>query len=192
MNEEVESGIRSCTFTRSPSLRIQALEPSNLQLIFTKKLSLPIFTGTKIGDADNSPLQLLVVDKIGDQMVPATLSCSIKVEIVVLDGDFPKEDCNTWSGKEFDKNIVRERPGKRPLIAGDVIVSMRDGFAVIGDIEFTDNSSWIRGRKFRLGARVVPGSRQDVSIRQAITEAFPVKDHRGECKLNQTLILGYI
>lgn len=181
VNEEVERGIRSsCTFTRSPSLRIQALEASNLQLIFTKRLSLPIFTGTKIGYAENSPLQLHIVETSGDQMVPTTLPYSIKVEIVVLDGDFPQGHCNTWSSKEFEDNIVRERTGKRPLLAGDVIVTMRDGLAMIGDIEFTDNSSWIRSRKFRLGARVVPGSRHDVSIREAITEAFAVKDHRGE------------
>lgn len=181
VNEEVERGIRSsCTFTRSPSLRIQALEASNLQLIFTKRLLLPIFTGTKIGYAENSPLQLHIVETSGDQMVPTTLPYSIKVEIVVLDGDFPQGDCNTWSSKEFEDNIVRERTGKRPLLAGDVIVTMRDGLAMIGDIEFTDNSSWIRSRKFRLGARVVPGSRHDVSIREAITEAFAVKDHRGE------------
>lgn len=189
----MERGIRSCTFTRSPSLRIQGFEQSNLQLIFTKRLGLSIFTGTKIGDAENSPLQLLMVETIGDQMVPTTLSSSIKVEIVVLDGDFPKGDCKTWSSREFDKNIVRERTGKRPLLAGDVIVTMRDGFAEIGDIEFTDNSSWVRGRKFRLGARVVPGSRQDFNIREAITEAFTVKDHRGERKgISFSLLQYYI
>ncbi|KAJ6765046.1 PROTEIN SAR DEFICIENT 1 [Salix koriyanagi] len=85
------------------------------------------------------------------------------------------------TNEEFNRNIVKERTGKRPLLAGDCLtVNLRDGCAAIGDIEFTDNSSWIRSRKFRLGVRVVPESYQGVRIREAITEAFVVKDHRGE------------
>ncbi|KAF2298680.1 hypothetical protein GH714_024810 [Hevea brasiliensis] len=60
------------------------------------------------------------------------------------------------------------------------MVTLRDGIAPLGEIEFTDNSSWIRSRKFRLAARVVSGSSPGVRIREAMTEAFVVKDHRGE------------
>lgn len=183
MNEEVERGLRlcACPLTRSQSLRIQALEPSTLQLKFSKNLTLPIFTGTKIVDIDSSPLQILVVDTRGDQVV--NLPRPIKVEIIVLDGDFNQGDKNNWSMEEFDNSIIRERAGKRPLLAGDVNFTMRNTCATIGEIELTDNSSWIRSRKFRLGARVVPGSFQGVRIKEAMTEAFVVKDHRGECKL---------
>ncbi|KAF2298681.1 hypothetical protein GH714_024813 [Hevea brasiliensis] len=65
VNEEVENSLKRCSssrpFTRSPSLRIQAPEPSpsSLQLKFRKDLLLPIFTGSKIVDIDNSPLQIL-------------------------------------------------------------------------------------------------------------------------------------
>ncbi|KAM7482981.1 hypothetical protein LguiB_007564 [Lonicera macranthoides] len=188
VNEEVENGLRCRklrSITRSPSLRIQALEPqppSTLKLIFTKPLSLPIFTGTKIVDPENNPLQIIIVDTSGDQMVPASITSSIKVEIVVLDGDFPRGDGDKWSSEEFEKNIVRERTGKRPLLTGELNVTVRDGFGPVGDIEFTDNSSWIRSRKFRLGARVVGqgSSGQIVKIGEAMTEAFVVKDHRGE------------
>ncbi|CAK7349692.1 unnamed protein product [Dovyalis caffra] len=183
VNEEVESSLRSSTssLTRSSSLRIQALEPSSLQLMFSKKLLLPIFTGSKIVNLDASPLQILLVDTRGDQMVSKCLPHPVKIEVVVLDGDFPSNDSNSWSSEEFNNNIVKERTGKRPLLAGDCLtVTLRDGFAPIGDIEFTDNSSWIRSRKFRLGARVAPGSYQGVKIRETMTEAFVVKDHRGE------------
>ena len=79
---------------------------------------------------------------------------------------------------------MKERNGKRPLLAGELNVIMRDGIAPIGDIEFTDNSCWIRCRKFRVAVRVAPGTNQGgVRIREAISEAFAVKDHRGECKL---------
>ncbi|KAG2664567.1 hypothetical protein I3760_16G088200 [Carya illinoinensis] len=106
----------------------------------------------------------------------------IKIEIVVLDGDFPLGDCDAWTAEEYDSKIVKERTGKRPLLAGEVTITMREGIATIaGDIEFTDNSSWIRSRKFRIGAKVAPGSNsQGVRIYEAMTEAFVVKDHRGE------------
>ena len=120
-------------------------------------------------------------------MVSTYLPHPLKIEVVVLDGDFPSNGSSNWTSEEFDSNIVKERTGKRPLLAGDCLtVTLRDGFAPIGEIEFTDNSSWIRSRKFRLGARVAPGSYQGVKIREAITEAFVVKDHRGECKLSST------
>ncbi|KAK4782535.1 hypothetical protein SAY86_016637 [Trapa natans] len=181
VTEEVENGLRHCTrsLTRAPSVRIQALEPSNLQLKFVKELGLPIFTGSKIIDIDGSPLSIIIV-KDG-QNLPVTLLGPIKVELVVLDGDFPPEDRENWTAEEFDGSIARERLGKRPLLAGDVSITMRNSCATIGDIELTDNSSWVRSRKFRIGARVVPGSHQGgARIIEAITEAFVVRDHRGE------------
>jgi hypothetical protein len=58
---------------------------------------------------------------------------------------------------------------------------MRDGRATVGELQFTDNSSWLRCRKFRIGARVVPGSGYDgPRVAEAMTEAFNVRDHRGE------------
>ncbi|KAH0671703.1 hypothetical protein KY290_026480 [Solanum tuberosum] len=186
--EEVENGLRrySCrSLARSPSLRIKALEPSNLRLIFNKKLSQPIFTGSKVvaGGDDGQSLQILLVDTSGEGMVPTTLPYPIKVELVVLNGDFPSGDTETnWSREEFDKHVVKERTGKRPLLTGELNFTMRDGVVSVGEIEFTDNSSWIRSRKFRIGAKVVQiGNNQTtVRITEAVTESFVVKDHRGE------------
>ncbi|KAI3454892.1 hypothetical protein Pfo_011555 [Paulownia fortunei] len=172
VSEEVENGLRrrcmSSILRSCPSLRMiqqssTTRTTSLLRLTFGKRLSLPIFTGTKIVDADSNPLQIILVETTrGDDhhhaiaMVPTSLPNSIKLEIVVLDGDFPNGDNkDMWTNDEFVKNIVKERSGKRPLLTGDLNITMRDGVAFVGDIEFTDNSSWIRSRKFRLGARVV-------------------------------------
>jgi hypothetical protein len=179
VNEEVENGLKCRKLlTRFPSFRIQ-LPSSTLKLVFTKTLALPIFTGSKIFDPENNPLQIMIVDSSsGGHMVHTS---PVKVELVVLDGDFPRGDGETWNSEEFERNIVKERTGKRPLLAGELNVTVRDGFGSVGEIEFTDNSSWIRCRKFRLGARVVNGSgAENVKIGEAITEAFIVKDHRGE------------
>lgn len=112
------------------------------------------------------------------------ISSSLKIEMVVLDGEFAAEDREDWTAEEFNASIVKERSGKRPLLHGEMNATFRHCAATIGDLEFTDNSSWIRSRKFRLGARVVSGSDQDnvPRIREAITEPFVVKDHRGECE----------
>ncbi|XP_009601568.1 protein SAR DEFICIENT 1-like [Nicotiana tomentosiformis] len=187
VNEEVESGLKrySCrTITRSPSLRIKALEPSNLRLTFSKKLSAPIFTGSKIVAGDGHNLQILLVDTSGEGMVPTALPYPIKLEIVVLDGDFlsKQNDQTSWTHEEFNKSIVKERTGRRPLIAGELNFTMRDGVVSVGEIEFTDNSSWIRSGRFRLGAKLVQIGTSETTVRitEAITESFRVKDHRGE------------
>ncbi|KAI3818879.1 hypothetical protein L1987_12700 [Smallanthus sonchifolius] len=180
VSEEVENGLRRRTlsYSNSNALRLKAPEPSTMQLKFRKHLTLPIFTGTKILDKDGNPLEIYLVDIRNNQEL--TIACALKLQIVVLDGDFPSGDSNLWTSDEFEKNIVKERRGKRPLLAGDVSVTMKDGVVSLGDIELTDNSSWIRSRKFRIAARVVQGSSPDIVIREAITEAFVVKDHRGE------------
>ena len=172
------------SITRSPSLRIQASDqPSNFQLMFSNELSLPIFTGSRILDKDGNPIQVFLVDKSGDQVVRTSLPHPIKLEMVVLDGDFPPGENESWTSEEFNNHIVKERQGKRPLLTGELNLTMRDGIAPItGDLEFTDNSSWIRSRKFRVAVRVAAGSNQGVRIREGMTEAFIVKDHRGECE----------
>ncbi|GAU31456.1 hypothetical protein TSUD_72370 [Trifolium subterraneum] len=186
VNEEVERAMTQCypprSITKSPSLRLKAMEePSNFEFMFNKKLSLPIFTGSKILDMDGNSINVILVDKSNGQIVPTSLPHPIKIEIVVLDGDFPPgEKESSWTSEEFNSNIVKERTGKRPLLTGELNLTMRDGIAPIGDIEFTDNSSWIRSRKFRVAVRIAPGTNQSVRIREAMTEPFVVKDHRGE------------
>lgn len=129
-------------------------------------------------------MNIILVEKTNNnQIVPTSLLYPIKLEIVVLDGDFPLHEKENWTSEEFNKKIVKERSGKRPLLSGEMNLTMRDGIAAIGDIEFTDNSSWIRSRKFRVAVKVIHhGNNQSVRIQEAITEAFVVKDHRGECK----------
>ncbi|CAL0322236.1 unnamed protein product [Lupinus luteus] len=189
VSEEVERVMRQCCppppppppMTMSHSSRIQSLEEqsTNLRLTFSKTLSLPIFTGSKILDPNGDHINIILVDKSNGQIT--SLSHPIKLEIVVLDGDFPSDDNEAnWTSNQFNNHIVKERNGKRPLLAGELNLSMRDGIAPIGDLEFTDNSSWIRSRKFRVAVRVAAGVNQGVRIREGMTEAFVVKDHRGE------------
>jgi hypothetical protein len=61
-----------------------------------------------------------------------------------------------------------------------VIIVLEKGVASIRDISFTDNSSWIRSRKFRLGARMSRASSIEERVQEAVSNPFLVKDHRGE------------
>ncbi|KAE8667034.1 Calmodulin-binding protein 60 B [Hibiscus syriacus] len=105
---------------------------------------------------------------------------SVKLDVVVLEGDFNNEDDEFWTQEEFDTHVVKEREGKRPLLTGDLQVTLKEGVGTLGDLTFTDNSSWIRSRKFRLGLKVASGCCEGIRAREAKTEAFTVKDHRGE------------
>ncbi|KAG9450553.1 hypothetical protein H6P81_010518 [Aristolochia fimbriata] len=193
VEEELDRGINRVarTFYRSPSFKRQTvveLETSHLELIFTKKLALPIFTGSKIEDEDKNPLQIQLIDTSNGGRTPVSPPSPLKIELVVLDGDFPRGNREEWTSEEFRNSVVKEREGRRPLlVTGEVNLIIRDGGTCsVGDIQFTDNSSWIRSRTFRIGARLAPGTTttttttQGVRIKEAKTEAFQVKDHRGE------------
>ncbi|KAL5726428.1 hypothetical protein ACHQM5_009472 [Ranunculus cassubicifolius] len=183
VNEEVEKGFARGiqAIPRTPSLQILAQEPSNFELCFTNNISLPVFTGSKIEDEYKQPLQLIIIDSRGNQRVRTALPCPIKIKIVVLNGDFATGDGENWTSEYFKSKIVQERKGKRPLITGEVVVTMRDGCVSVGELTFTDNSSWIRTGTFRIGAQVDEATIcNGTRIREAITHPFKVKDHRGE------------
>ncbi|KAK1317942.1 hypothetical protein QJS10_CPA05g01887 [Acorus calamus] len=151
---------------------------SCLQLQFTNRLSLPIFTGTRI-EGDNS-INIALVDALTGQVIMSGPESLMKVEIVVLEGDFEGDEEENWTYEEFENNIVKEREGKPPLLSGDVFLNLNEGIGTFGELMFTDNSSWTRSRKFRLGARVGSGHSTGMRVREAKTKPFIVKDHRGE------------
>lgn len=155
----------------------------SLQLRFRNKLSLPIFTGSKIDGDGSCPLSIALVDALTGQVVSDGPESGSRVEILVLEGDFDVDDEDNWTFEDFVENIVRERDGKRPLLAGDLFLNLQEGVGFVGELAFTDNSSWTRSRKFRLGARVSDSKFNDnIRVREAKTESFVVKDHRGECE----------
>lgn len=152
-----------------------------MQLQFENSISLPVFTGARIEGEDGSNLRISLVDSLTGKVVSTGHESSAKVEIVVLEGDFEEEESDVGMPEEFKNNIVKEREGKKPLLNGDVILHLKEGIGMVGEISYTDNSSWTRSRRFRLGARVV-GNFDCMRIREAKTVSFIVRDHRGECK----------
>ncbi|PIN10830.1 hypothetical protein CDL12_16577 [Handroanthus impetiginosus] len=160
--------------------RIEGPDGRNLQLQFRSKLSLPLFTGGKVEGEQGTAIHVVLLDANTGHVVTSGPESLVKLDVVVLEGDFNNEDDEGWSQEEFESHIVREREGKRPLLTGDLQLTLKEGVGTLGELTFTDNSSWIRSRKFRLGVRVASGSFEGFRIREAKTDAFTVKDHRGE------------
>ncbi|XVF31444.1 hypothetical protein REPUB_Repub16aG0146600 [Reevesia pubescens] len=182
VRESVESAILSSfhSSSRSSFNQIEASRGRRLQLRFVNKLPSIIFTGSKVEAVDCNPFRIILVDATSQTMVSTGSLSSIKVEIVVLNGDFDVDEREDWTENEFNASVLREREGKRPLVTGDLNVTLVGGVGTVDNVIFTDNSSWIRSRKFRLGARIVQRISGEGTIREARSEAFVVKDHRGE------------
>jgi hypothetical protein len=113
---------------------------------------------------------------------------SVRLEVLVLYGDFQCEDREVWTANQFNAVVVKAREGKRPLLLGSLNVPMNNhGVVVIDDLFFTDNLSWIRCHKFRIGMRIMPVGRLGSRVKEAVSESFTIKDHRGECKFDSNL-----
>ena len=171
-----------CSKCRTSPKRIEAPDGRNLQLQFRTKLSLPLFTGGKVEGEQGAAIHIVLIDANTGQLVTTGSESSAKLDIVVLEGDFNDEDDANWTQEDFDSHVVKEREGKRPLLTGEVQVTLKEGVGTLGELTFTDNSSWIRSRQFRLGLKIAAGYCDNLRIREAKTEAFTVKDHRGECE----------
>ncbi|XP_017973099.1 PREDICTED: calmodulin-binding protein 60 A isoform X1 [Theobroma cacao] len=181
VREEVEVALRKHlnNMKRNGGKEVNSTESRSLQLQFLNNLSLPVFTGARIEAEECSAIKVAIVDALTGQIVTSGPESSAKVEVVVLEGDFDGDEGDNWTLEEFKNNIVREREGKKPLLTGDAFLTLTEGIGLVGEISFTDNSSWTRSRRFRLGARVVDGS-NGTRVREAKTESFIVRDHRGE------------
>lgn len=165
---------------RSSPKRIEGPDGRNLRLQFRSRLALPLFTGGKVEGEQGAPIHVVLVDANSGSVVTSGPESCIKLDVVVLEGDFNNEDDEDWSQEEFESHVVKERQGKRPLLNGELQVTLKEGVGTLGELIFTDNSSWIRSRKFRLGMKVASGFGESIRIREAKTVAFTVKDHRGE------------
>ncbi|CAI9768924.1 unnamed protein product [Fraxinus pennsylvanica] len=174
VREEVERAIHP--FLRPSQNQIESSGSRTCQLRFDCELPDTIFTGNRILSEDRGPVKIVLYDARSNSIITSGPLSSLKVDVVVLDGDFSPDDQNNWTQREFESKIVPNREGKRPLLTGELTVHLKEGVGYIGEANFTDNSSWIRSGRFRLGVKVNANS----TIREGISEAFKVKDHRGE------------
>nr|XP_043624532.1 calmodulin-binding protein 60 E-like [Erigeron canadensis] len=164
---------------RSSPPRIQDPEGKVLHLQFRTRMPPHLFTGGKVEGEHGATIHVVLLDPTTGNVIQSGPESASKLNIVVLEGDFNEEINENWSPDHFETHEVKAREGKRPLLTGELQVNLNEGVGTLGDLTFTDNSSWIRSRKFRLGLKVAPECSR-IRIREAKTEAFSVKDHRGE------------
>ncbi|KAI3524334.1 hypothetical protein L1887_02987 [Cichorium endivia] len=160
---------------RTSPPRIQGPEGKDLQLQFRTRMPPHLFTGGKVEGEQGAAIHVVLLDATTGNVIQTGPESSSKLNVVVLEGDFNEEN-----NENFETHEVKAREGKRPLLTGEIQVTLNEGVGTLGDLTFTDNSSWIRSRKFRLGLKVASGYCVGIRIREAKTEAFSVKDHRGE------------
>lgn len=152
----------------------------DIQLLFDDVFPSSLFTGSKLS-MENRPIKVLLYDASSNQRITSGPLSSAKVDVVVLNGEFNPSNLEDWSEEEFSKMVIRAREGKRPLLTGDLIIQLRDGVGYLGDLSFTDNSSWIKSRTFRLGVKLNNRS-GEFRVREGVSKPFTVRDHRGEGK----------
>ena len=168
--------------SRLPSKQLQGSESASLRLQFQNRLAQPLYTGRRVEGENANSIQVFLQDANTGSIVIIEDESAVRLDIVVLEGDFSNDDKEDWSSEEFENYVVKEREGKRPLLTGDLSIQLKQGIATLGELVFTDNSSWIRSRKFRLGVKIASGCLNGSRVREAKTEPFFVKDHRGQCK----------
>ncbi|KAK2994319.1 hypothetical protein RJ640_009460 [Escallonia rubra] len=185
VSEEVERALTKLGHAQlagsgSSPPRIQGPQGKNLQLNIRTRMPPHLFTGGKVEGEQGAAIHVVLLDTSTGNVVQTGPESAAKLNVVVLEGDFSEEADEAWTEEHFESHEVKEREGKRPLLTGDLQLILKEGVGTVGDLTFTDNSSWIRSRKFRLGIKVAPGICDGMRIREAKTEAFAVKDHRGE------------
>uniref|UniRef100_A0A1D1YBU0 Clathrin heavy chain n=1 Tax=Anthurium amnicola TaxID=1678845 RepID=A0A1D1YBU0_9ARAE len=190
MREEVQNALLGCTFPslRMPGNQNQASVTSHFQLHFNNELPEIIFTGNIVEPKGNTPVQVFLTDTDKRTITSGPLS-TLKIEFLVLGGDFGDEEQRNWTEEEFNKFVLIERTGKGPLLKGNRFITLKDGVGNLPSISFTDNSKWTRTQKFRLGARVFQNNLVEERIQEAISEAFSVNDHRGEYNMKHDIPL---
>ncbi|XP_068660356.1 calmodulin-binding protein 60 B-like isoform X2 [Aristolochia californica] len=180
VREEVERTLYTSSATRFRFKYSETCRSRRWELHIRSRLPSTLFTSSRIEAEDGVPVQVVIVDASSKKTITSGPLSSLKVEVLVLNGDFGKDEEEDWTQQEFEANVTREREGKRPLLAGELVIALKDGVGKLSEISFTDNSSWIKSRTFRLGVKVIESSCPEERIREARSEAFIVKDHRGE------------
>ncbi|KAE8653349.1 calmodulin-binding protein 60 B isoform X2 [Cucumis sativus] len=161
--------------------RLRTENQQQLKLRFTNKVSSTVFTVNDIEAENGEELRVELFDAVNDRIIDATHPLSsASIEVVVLDGEFNDGEAITQS--DFNRSVVPERLGERPLLVGrDKRFRLEKGVYSITDLSFTRNSSRSRTKKICLGLRVTQDSNNNYpTIGHTVSNPFRVKDHRGQ------------
>ncbi|KAG8379014.1 hypothetical protein BUALT_Bualt07G0044200 [Buddleja alternifolia] len=152
-----------------------------MKLELRNGISRTIYTGEEIKGDENASIEVALIDDLTGNVVNVEPESSMNTEIIFLKGEFDVSECGDWTVDEFERNIVLEKEGKRPLLAGNVRIKLQRGVGILDNIKLRHPTSKLRPSKFRLGARVVD-TFDRTRVKEAITQVFTVKDFRDKYK----------
>lgn len=152
-----------------------------LQLRFINSCKNDKYSKQKVEADDKTPLKVAIYDH-RNEIIKSEPFSSMRVHIVPIQGDFDNDHKGQWTEEYFRSKVVSGRPGKEPLLFGDLYIRLQDGVGYLNIAKFQDNSSFVASKKFKLGV-MAADARISQRIQEGITDSFAVKDIRGYCKL---------
>ncbi|XP_039173390.1 calmodulin-binding protein 60 C-like [Eucalyptus grandis] len=164
-------------------------EVRNLQLQIQTKVSDTLFTGKKVEGEGGARISVALIDANTGDVVRSGPESFIRLDVVVLKGGFNKDDGDNWTKEEFDGQLAKVREKKGLLLTGDLQLTLKGGVGELGELIFRDNSRSDDTEKFRIGLKVASGYCglkvasgycENTRIREGKTNAFRVKERRGE------------
>lgn len=181
VSEEVEKALfRQLNAPAPPRLLVGWNQRPRYHLMFLNHLK-PVYTMMKLEAKDEPALKVAIVERLENnqtEIVRFGQFSSMKVEVVVLHGNFNAKNEEYWTSEDFNKHIVSAREKSAQLLTGNLTLKLNGGEAFLENATFTDNSSFTSTKKFRLGLRLVSASGERVL--EGITEPFRVKERRVE------------
>lgn len=127
-------------------------------------------------------LQIALMDSNLGKVITSDPMSSVKVEVVVIYGDFVSDRHEYWTENQFLDHVVPQRECKGPLLTGKLVIKLDKGVGYLADATLTDNSSWTRSQTFRLGVKPCQSECLKDRVQEGISEPFRVKDRRVKCK----------
>jgi hypothetical protein len=140
--------------------------PFKLQIANSSQKPQTVIARKNLKNSDGSPIEVEMINKRTGSIVLEGLESSAQVTVVVLEGSSEK-----WIE-------VKPRDGKPPLLAGCTTATLDKGKVCFGNLQFTDNSSFVRDKIIRLGFK----AQLDSGIEGAVSVPIRVKDARCKCK----------
>nr|XP_051185192.1 calmodulin-binding protein 60 D-like isoform X2 [Lolium perenne] len=153
---------------------------AKFHLRFLDGLKTPIYTEKSIISESNSAIRIGIFDGDGNMIRDGPLS-KVKVEMLVLRGDFCNDGRESWTEEEFNSHVAQGRHGQGFVLGGDCSVWLNNGEASFGGvIRFKEGSSRTRSRKFVVAARVCMDGKPADRVQEAVMKPVTVLDRRNE------------
>lgn len=109
---------------RASSPRTKCTEGKILKLQFKTRMPPHLFTGGNIMGERGAAIHIILMDLKKGLLIQDGPQSAVKLDIVVLEGDFNDEPDNE---EEFGNHVVKACNGKNPLLIGDHQVTLKGG-----------------------------------------------------------------